>query len=45
MKRGFVVVGRWSRTVYGPFESVGKAESFIRVSLRSNLRLYEVERA
>ena len=41
----FAVVGRWSRTKYGPFVTVGEAESFIRVSLRSNERQYEVIRS
>lgn len=41
----YVVVGRFSRTVYGPFGTLLDAEQFIRYSLHSNERQYNIERA
>jgi hypothetical protein len=41
----FAVVGRWSRTAYGPFGTVAEAESFLRTSLRATERQYEIVRA
>lgn len=38
----FAVVGRWSRTTYGPFGSVAEAESFLRTSLRATERQYDI---
>jgi hypothetical protein len=38
------VVGRYTGTTYGPFESEGLAQSFIRVELGSSTRYYETFR-
>lgn len=39
----FVVIGRFSRTTYGPFGTVAEAVRFIKFDLRSNERMYDVE--
>ena len=39
--KAIFVVGRFSRTVYGPFESEPKAQSFIRTELGSSTRFYD----
>lgn len=39
--RSIFVVGKYSRTPYGPFQSEALAQSFIRVQLGSSTRYYE----
>ena len=39
--KAIFVVGRFSRTTYGPFQSEGLAQSFIRSQLGSSTRYYD----
>lgn len=42
-RHSIIVVGRFSRTKYGPFDTEAQAQSFIRVQLGSSTRYYDTD--